>query len=135
MKLLTHLNFPGSCSQAFGYYEEHLGGRIVTMMRQPSRSETAIEAPVLHARVDIGGNTLIGNDVPAERFEPIRSVYLHLEVGTVEEAERVYEVLAKGGQTYMPLQETFFASRFSQLRDQFGVLWTLMSPPVPPRNE
>ena len=26
----------------------------------------------------------------------------------------------------MPLQETFFASRFSQLRDQFGTLWTLI---------
>jgi PhnB protein len=32
----------------------------------------------------------------------------------------------EGGEAYMPLQETFFASRFSQLRDQFGTLWSLI---------
>jgi uncharacterized glyoxalase superfamily protein PhnB len=26
MKLLTHLNFPGNCAQAFHYYEDNLGG-------------------------------------------------------------------------------------------------------------
>jgi len=26
----------------------------------------------------------------------------------------------------MPLQETFFATRFSQLRDRFGVLWSII---------
>jgi PhnB protein len=130
--LLTHLNFSGNCAQAFKYYEEHLGGKILMMMRQSSNpqnppADLGADA-VLHARVEVGGTTLIGNDVPAKVFQPMRSAYLYFEVGSSQEAERVYEVLKRDGEAFMPLQETFFASRFSQLRDQFGVLWTLFCP-------
>jgi PhnB protein len=34
MKLFTHLNFPGNCAQAFHYYEQNLGGKILTLMKQ-----------------------------------------------------------------------------------------------------
>jgi PhnB protein len=130
MNLFTHLNFPGNCAQAFQYYEENLGGRILALMKQsqaPGAGPTTDGVdPVLHARIAIGGTVLIGNDVPADRLQSMRSVYLYLAVDSAEEAERVYSLLMKGGEAYMPLQETFFASRFSQLRDQFGTLWTLI---------
>jgi PhnB protein len=56
----------------------------------------------------------------------MRSTYLYLAANSAEDAERIYEVLRQGGEVFMPLQETFYASRFSQLRDQFGVLWSLI---------
>ena len=59
-------------------------------------------------------------------FKKIRSVYLNLSLDSAAEAERVHNVLAEGGEVYMPLQETFFATRFSQLRDRFGVLWSII---------
>jgi PhnB protein len=130
MKLLTHLNFPGNCAQAFHYYERNLGGKIVALMKQSqspgSSPKPGQEDAVLHARMEIAGTVLIGNDVPPDRSQPMRSVYLYLSVESAEEAERVYSLLMEGGEAYMPLQETFFASRFSQLRDQFGTLWTLI---------
>jgi PhnB protein len=80
----------------------------------------------------LGDTVLIGNDVPPDRIQPMRSVYLYLGVDSAEEAERIYDLLVKGGEAYMPLQETFFATRFSQLRDQFGTLWTLIHErPIP----
>ena len=131
MKLLTHLNFPGNCAQAFHYYERNLGGKIVALMKQsqvPGGSpKPGQEDAVVHARMDIGETTLIANDVPPDRFQPMRSAYLYLSVDSAEDAERVYRLLMEGGEAYMPLQETFFASRFSQLRDQFGTLWTLIN--------
>ena len=130
MKLFTHLNFPGNCAQAFHYYEQHLGGKILMLMKQseaPGASPKPEGAdPVIHARMEIGGTVLIGNDVPAEHLQPMRSVYLYLSVDSAEEAERIYSLLMVGGEAYMPLQETFFATRFSQLRDQFGTLWSLI---------
>jgi len=33
-----------------------------------------------------------------------------------------------GGQIFMPLAETFFAVRFGQLRDRFGVSWMVLAP-------
>jgi PhnB protein len=130
MKLTTQLNFPGNCAQAFQYYEQNLGGKILLLMKQsqaPGAGPNAGgEDPVIHARLQLGDNILIGNDVPADRSQPMRSAYLYLSVDSAQEAERVYASLMKGGEAYMPLQETFFATRFSQLRDQFGTLWTLL---------
>ena len=130
MKLFTHLNFSGNCAQAFRYYEQNLGGKILALMKQSEAPGASLnsegEDPVLHARMELGGTVLIGNDVPSDRLQPMRSAYLYLGVDSAEEAERIYGLLLKGGEAYMPLQETFFASRFSQLRDQFGTLWTLI---------
>jgi PhnB protein len=131
LKLFTHLNFPGNCAQAFQYYEQHLGGKILALMKQsetPGGGGNAEgEDSVVHARMAIGGTVLIGNDVPLDYFQPMRSVYLYLAVDSVDDAERIYGLLVKGGEAYVPLQENFFAWRFSQLRDQFGILWTLIN--------
>lgn len=130
MRLATHLNFPGNCAQAFHYYEQNLEGKILMLMKQSQAPGAAPkegeEDPVLHARMKIGETLLVGNDVPKDRFLPMRSAYLYLSVDSAQEAERVYALLMNGGEAFAPLQETFFATRFSQLRDQFGVLWTLL---------
>ena len=74
----------------------------------------------------VAGVELIGNDVPPNVFQPIRSSYLYLGVDSAEEAEKIYSVLKEGGEVSMPLAETFFASRFAMLRDRFGTLWTII---------
>ena len=81
---------------------------------------------IVRACLAIGDTVLIGNDVPASVFEKIRSVYIYISVDSSEEAERVYKLLAEDGQVYMPLEENFFATRFSQLRDRFGVSWSII---------
>ena len=76
--------------------------------------------------MDVAGVELIGNDVPPEHFKPIRSSYLYLGVDSAEAADKIYAVLSDGGDVGMKIQETFFASRFAQLRDKFGTLWTIL---------
>lgn len=132
MKLYTHLNFGGNCAEAFDFYERLLGGKTLMVMRArdlPPDMLPSGGAPdaVIHARMDVAGVELIGNDVPPERFQPMRSAYLYLAVDSAAEAERIFASLAgEGGQVSMPLVETFFATRFGQLRDRFGVLWTIL---------
>jgi PhnB protein len=131
MKLYTHLNFGGNCEAAFRFYEKHLGGKI-SMMMKTTDLPTGMKAPhesadaVIHARMSVAGVELIGNDVPRSHFEPIRSSYLYLALDSAEEADRIYAVLAEGGKVGVPLAPTFFASRFAQLRDSFGTLWTII---------
>ena len=74
----------------------------------------------------IGETDIMGSDVPKERFQPMRSVYLSLSVGSTDEAERIHALLADGGEIFMPMQETFFAFRFSMLRDKFGTSWMVI---------
>jgi len=56
----------------------------------------------------------------------MRSVYLSLSVESDAEAERIYKLLTEGGEVFMPMQETFFASRFGQFRDRFGTSWMVI---------
>lgn len=128
MKLYTQLNFPGTCAEAFRFYEKHLGGKITSIMRQneaPNAPPDATSA-VIHARMDIADTVLIGNDVPASVFQKMKSVYLYLSLDSPAEAGRVYKVLSEGGEVYMDLGETFFATRFWMLRDRFGVSWSII---------
>jgi PhnB protein len=128
MKLYTQLNFGGNCEEAFRFYEKHLGGKIMMMMRQseaPDAPKGAGKA-IIHARMNIGDTVLIANDVPGTVFQKMRSVYLYLSVDSPKEAERIHKLLAEGGEIFMPMQETFYASRFSMLRDRFGVSWTII---------
>jgi PhnB protein len=130
MKLFFHLNFAGNCAQAFRYYEQNLGGKILALMKQ-SEAPGAIRNsegadPVLHARMELAGTVLVGNDVPPDRLQPMRSAYLYLSVDSAEEAERICSLLLRGGEAYMSVRGTFYASHLSQLRDQFGILWTLI---------
>jgi PhnB protein len=76
--------------------------------------------------MNIGNTVLIANDVPPSIFKKMRSVYLFLSVDSTAEAERVHKLLAEGGEIFMPLEETFYATRFSMLRDRFGVSWSII---------
>jgi PhnB protein len=128
MKLYTQLNFGGNCEEAFRFYEKHLGGKITMMMNQsqaPGAPSGAGKA-IIHARMDIGDTVLIANDVPPANFQKMRSAYMYLSVDSAKEAERVHNLLADGGEIFMPLEKTFYASRFSMLRDRFGVSWTII---------
>src|SRR5262245_43100274 len=129
MQLNTYVNFAGRCAEAFRFYEEQLGGQVGMLVRH---GDAPVQRPmdpqwndaVLHARVTIAGTELMGADIPTA--EPMRSAYLSLRVETDAEAERIFTALADGGRVFMPMQETFFASRFGQLQDRFGVNWMIL---------
>jgi PhnB protein len=129
MTLTPYVNFNGDCAEAFRYDEQHLGGRIGMMMTHgespaPSPLDPAWKDKVLHATLTIAGTELQGADIP--NAEPMRSAYLTLSVGSDSDAERIHAALAAGGTVFMRMQETFFASRFAQLRDRFGINWVIM---------
>ena len=140
MKIMTYLNYGGNCAEAFRFYEKNLGGKIHFMMTfdqmpEPSKVPAGMEKAVLHARLNIGETILLGSDAPPERFQPMRSAYLTINVDTDAEAERIHALLADGGEIFMPMEETFFAHRFSMLRDKFGTSWMIIHQrPMPSGN-
>jgi len=124
-----YVNYPGHCEEAFRFYEQQLGGRIVSIMKHgdlppnPALPKNWKNA-VLHARIEIGNIVLMGADIPGA--EPMRSAYLTLRFTTDAEADRVYDVLREGGEVFMKMEETFYATRFAMLRDRFGTSWMLL---------
>lgn len=129
MKLDIYVNYKGVCEQAFRFYEKHLGGKIImmsTFSEMPDASSIPEERKndILHARMEIGGAVLMGADIP--NAEPMRSAYLTLTLDSAAEAEKLYALLSDGGEIFMKMEETFFASRFAMLRDKFGTSWMLL---------
>ena len=131
MRLDIYLNYRGNCEEAFRFYEQHLDGKITGLVRHAEQPNPNIPADwqekVLHARIEIGTTVLMGADIP--NAEPMRSAYLTLTLDREEDAERVYALLAHGGQIFMELEKTPFANRFALLRDRFGTSWMLLHQP------
>jgi PhnB protein len=133
MQLTTYLNFPGNCAEALEFYVKHLGATIImkSTFAEMSPSGAPQNLPpglnpqgILHARFTIGGTVVMASDGP--RVEPMRSAYLCVSVESDAEAERIYAALTEGGEVFMPIGETFFAHRFGQFRDRFGVNWMVI---------
>lgn len=136
MKLSTYVNFPGTCEEAMRFYEQNLGAKILmksTFSQMPTDGSAPHNLPpglkpdgILHARLAIGDSMVMVSDGPPERVQPMRSAYLCLSVGSNEEVERIYKALSEGGEIFMAIGETFFAHRFAQFRDKYGVNWMLI---------
>jgi PhnB protein len=130
MKLYVYLNYGGNCEEAFRFYEQHLGATMTEISRHGDVPNLDLaenwKDKVLHARIDVGDTVVMGADIPGERFQPMRSAYLSLMCDSDNEADRIYSILSEGGEIFMKMESTFFASRFAMLRDRFGTSWMLL---------
>jgi len=129
MRTDIYLNYNGTCEDAFRFYEKHLGGKVTLLTKHATGPENARlpdgwKEKVLHARLELANAVIMGADIPGA--EAMRSAYVTLTLDTAADAERVYALLTDGGQIFMKMEETFFASRFAMLRDRFGTSWMLL---------
>jgi PhnB protein len=130
MRLNPHLAFDGRCAAAFEFYEKCLGGKIVTMLTYGDSPMAGQTPPgwrnkVLHATLALGDHVLTGADVIAEQYQKPQGFSVLLQVDAVAEAERIFKTLAENGVVQVPLEETFWASRFGMVVDQFGTPWMI----------
>jgi PhnB protein len=130
MELNAYLLFDGNCEAAFRRYERVLGGRIEALLTYEG-SPAAGQVPphwqkkILHARLTVGDEALMGSDTPPGRYEPMKGFSVTISVQEPQEAERIFNALAEDGTVRMPIGETFWARRFGMLIDQFGTPWMI----------
>ena len=130
MQLNPYLTFNGQCEAAFKFYEKVLGGKIEAMLTYGG-SPMADKTPpdwrdkIMHTRLTIGGNVLMGSDAPPDRYEPMKGITVTLGVEDSAEAERIFNALAEGATVQMPIQQTFWAARFGMLVDRYGTPWMI----------
>jgi PhnB protein len=131
MRLDVYANYRGNCEEAFRFYERHLPGKITGMVRHGDQPNPNMPAgwsdKILHAHLLVGTTVLMGADIPTS--EPMRSAYLTITTDSEADAERLYAVLAEGGDVFMEMKRTPFANRFAMLRDKFGASWMLLHAP------
>ena len=131
MQVQVHLFFAGRCEEALEFYKKTLGAEVMMLMRfkdspepaQPGMLPSGSEDKVMHACLRIGDTIAMASDGRCEGAPSFRGFSLSLTVADEAEAERVFAVLAEGGQVQMPLSKTFWSPRFGMLSDRFGVGW------------
>jgi PhnB protein len=128
MQLITYLLFNGQCEEAFKFYEKVLGGKIETMMTHagtPAEPHTPAEwrDKILHARLSVGGQLLLGSDAPPNRQEKPQGFSVTVIVKDVKEGERIFKELSENGVVRMGFEKTFFSAGFGMLVDRFGIPW------------
>jgi len=131
MQMNPYLTFKGQCEAAFKFYEKVLGGKIVAMMPHegtPAADHVPAEwrNKIMHARLVLADDkVLMGSDAPPGMHEEMKGFSVTLGIDKPAEAERIFHALAEDGTVRMPIQETFWATRFGMLTDRFGTPWMI----------
>jgi PhnB protein len=139
MKFSPYLMFYGNCADAFATYAKVFDAKILRQLRY-SQAPAGTPMPpnvdpdkIMHVALEKDGFKLMGGDMnrprPEEPQAPAFCVSISVE--SVEEARRVANELAEGGNFFMPLGETFFSRQFAMFVDRFGVHWMVDCPRSP----
>jgi len=130
MQINPYLLFNGECEAAFKFYEQCLGGKIESMMTHAGTPAEAHVPPewrnkILHARLAVGQALLMGSDAPPDRYQEPKGFSVSLQIKDAGEADRIFHALEERGKVQMPIQKTFWATRFGMVVDRFGIPWMI----------
>ncbi len=127
MAFHPYLNFGGNCREAFTRYQEIFGGELVLLPMSDAPPDAGVPAEqadlIMHAALTFEGHLLMASDDPTGNFSGVKGMFVNYAVTDSAEAERVFSALADGGETMMPLSETFWSPKFGMCVDRFGTPW------------
>jgi PhnB protein len=127
-----YLNFKGNTLEAFEFYRSVFGGEFQAVVRFRDFGGNEMGIPdrdldkIAHIALPLGHSLLMGTDVVdgmPGHFAVGTNLFIALEPDSGDEAERLFNGLAGGGQVQMPLQATEWAEKYGSLVDRFGVQW------------
>jgi len=127
-----YLTFDGDCEEAFNFYKSVFGGDFMFMGRfdeMPAEYEVSDEEKnkVMHVSLPIGSSTiLMGSDTSGSHGPPLNkgnNFSISINAESRDEADKLYDALAEGGQANMPMDDAFWGSYFGMLTDKFGIQW------------
>ncbi|HLX52663.1 MAG TPA: VOC family protein [Aquella sp.] len=138
MQLNSYLSFGGNCAEALDLYSNVFGGKIEYKMLYSDNKDMCKNLPanwqnkIMHASFRAGdiffmaSDVMEGSDGPCGKVKLVPEgtpITLSLSFDSETEEAEVFNKLAQGGKVTMPLQDTFWESRFGMLTDKFGIKW------------
>ena len=137
MKLTTYLIFNGQAEDAANFYADLLGGKIENLYRYDSMSAQPdipdipdhFKQKILHCCIDFHeGSMSVADSMPGdERDFGNKGHMLTLMCDSITQIEDIYAKICIDAQSIQcELSEAFFAKRYAEVVDRFGVLWALL---------
>lgn len=135
MKALNpYLNFKGNTEEAFNFYKSVFGGEFLAVIRFKDTPEAGRVNPedaekIMHISLPLGRNNLLmatdALDAMGHSLTKGNNFYLSIDAESEEEANRLFDALARGGKVEVPMEKMFWGAFFGQVRDRFGIHWML----------
>lgn len=107
---------------------EIFGGELVLLPMKDGPADEPVPAAqadlVMHAALKLGDDLLMASDDPtADDFGPVQGMQVNYAVADIDEAKRVFEALADGGEVTLQIAPTFWSPMFGMCVDRFGTPW------------
>jgi len=134
MKLNSYICLPGTAAAAIDFYKEVFKTEPDAVSRFkdvppsadiPVSSLTGAER-IMHASFTIGSDQLMLSDAPENQDDTIvmgSQTQISIHPDSREEADRIFNQLAEGGEVVMPMVDAFWGDYFGMVKDKFGVRW------------
>jgi uncharacterized glyoxalase superfamily protein PhnB len=120
--VVPYLQVDGA-SRAAAFYERAFGAQEV------GRHPVDEQGRTMHIHLYINGGSVMLSDAYPDYGRPLetpQAFTLHIQTPDVDTWWR--RATAAGAEIVLPLQVMFWGDRYGQLRDPFGVLWSIGGP-------
>ena len=128
--LKPYLMFNGDCEEALNFYKKCFNGETGYVGRYsdaPMEVTEDYKNKIMHAEFNFWGGSFMASDhMPGAGYTTEGkdgNVHLSLGFDDVQKMETTFEKLKESGKVTMPMQDTFWGSRFGMLQDKFGINW------------
>lgn len=136
MNLTSYLVFNGRAEEAANFYADALDGKVENLYRydtMPPNPDMPVpddfKQKVLHCCITFQGGSMSAADTLPDDPRNFGNGGHMLTLGcdSIVQAEEVYAKLSRGAQKIQcELAEAFFAKRYAEIVDRYGVLWAIM---------
>ena len=129
MRVIPHLEFDGTCEEAFRQYETCFHGKIAFLLHY-GENDTPLPLPelagkVFHATLELGGQSVTGVDVAHARYAAPQGFSIQLNIEERAEAKRLFAALSADALIHVPLQRTSWSGHYAAFADRFGIPWEI----------
>ena len=129
----AYLTFNGNCEEAFDFYKSIFGGeykqisRFKDMPPMPGMElpENAMER-IMHVSLPVSKETILMGSDSNPTFGDVtigQNISMSVGADSKEEADKIFQGLAAGGNITMPIADMFWGSYFGMLVDRYGITW------------
>jgi PhnB protein len=120
--IIPYLSVNGA-SAAAAFYQRAFSA--VEVARHPPDEQ----GRTMHIHLHINGSSLMLSDAYPEYGHPLEKPQAFNLTLQVNDIDRWWDrAIAAGAESVLPVQKMFWGDRYGQLRDPFGVLWSMNEP-------
>lgn len=132
MQINPYLNFNGNGHEAFLYYQKIFGGEIKLYSQFKDMPDFKINPNYKNKDNYYVHGELITKDFTiyfSDSYKDVtfgNSIYMSLQITSLDEINKIYDYFKDEAISIgMPIDDTFWGSRYASFTDKFGIKWVL----------